>query len=212
VKVDGNTLAPGSGYSINGSSLVVPSLAVAGGHTLTVTVPSSLPANLAPNPGAETGAGGGIPASWTAEVQGGGSFAPLWDDLQMHGGARSLRVKDANLYSAGGRALWRSNTFAVTPLKAYQLTSFIKARQLRKADPGIGITWYDASGRQLSTTWLEAPGTGDAALNRDWSSLCLKASAPNNGYYASIVLGVEADTAGPTGGSAFFDDVSFTAR
>ncbi|MEW6554526.1 MAG: hypothetical protein AB1384_09595 [Actinomycetota bacterium] len=212
VKVDGSTLSLGSGYTIDGPSLVVPSLAVRGGHTLTITTPSSLPANLAPNPGVETDTGGGTPAGWTAEVQGGGSFAPLWDDLQMHGGTRSLRVKDANLYSNGGRALWRSDTFAVTPLKAYQLTSFVKARELRRANPGIGITWYDYSKRQLSTTWLEAPGTGDAALNSDWSSLCIKASAPYNGYYASIVLGVEVDSAGPTGGSAFFDDVSFTAR
>jgi pimeloyl-ACP methyl ester carboxylesterase len=212
VKVDGSTLTLGSGYTIDGSSLVVPSLAVRGGHTLTITTPSSLPANLTPNPGAETDVGSGAPANWTTEVSGGGSFSSIWDDLQMHGGARSLRVKDANLYSAGGRAVWRSDTFAVTPFKAYQLTSFIKARELKGANQGIGITWYDSSKRQLSTTWVEAPGTSDAALNSDWSSLLIKASAPYNGYYASIILGVEGDSASQTSGSAFFDDVSFTAR
>jgi hypothetical protein len=212
VKVDGNTLTPGSGYSISGSSLVLPALAVRGGHTLTVTTPSTLPANLAPNPGAETDAGGGLPASWTAEVQGGGTFYSLWDDLEMHGGARSLRVKDANLYSAGGRAAWRSGTFAVTPGKSYLLSAFAKARMLKGANQGIGITWYNYSKQPISTTWIESPGVGEAALSRDWSPLYLKASAPTGGYYASILVGLEGDNAGKTSGSAFFDDISFTAQ
>lgn len=212
VKVDGSTLTSGSGYSFDGASLVIPALAVRGGHTLTITTPSTLPANLAPNPGAETDAGSGAPASWTAEVQGGGSFTPIWDDLEMHGGARSLRAKNANLYSAGGRAVWRSGTFAVTPARQYLLSAFTKVRMLKGANQGIGITWYDAAKNPLGTIWVEAPGTAEAALNRDWSPLSLQASAPAGAYYASIIAGVECDTAGQTSGSAFFDDISFTAR
>lgn len=212
VKVDGATLAPGDGYVIDGASLVIPSLAVKGGHTLTVTIPPALPANLAANPGAETGAGGGVPAGWTAEVQGGGTFSPVWDDLEMHGGARSLRVKDANLYSAGGRAVWRSGTFPVTPGRQYLLTAFTKARLLRGAKQGIGVTWYDAAQRPIGTAWVKDAGTDDAALSREWSPLHLDATAPAGGVYASIIVGLEADVAGPCAGSAFFDDISFTAH
>jgi pimeloyl-ACP methyl ester carboxylesterase len=210
VRLDGSTL--GSGYSIEGSSLVLPSLAVRGGHTLTITTPSTLPSNQAPNPGAETDAGGGLPASWTGEVQGGGTFSTLWDDLQMHAGARSLRVKDANLYSTGGRAVWRSSTFSVSPSRQYLLSAFTKARMLKGANQGIGITWYNYLRQPVSTTWVESPGTAGAALNREWSPLYLTASAPYNGYYASIIVGVEGDSSGQTSGSAFFDDISFTAR
>jgi hypothetical protein len=212
VRLDGAILIPNVDYTMDGTSMVLHGLQVRGGHTLTVTVPASLPANLAPNPGFETGAGGGVPADWTEEVQGGGSATFLWDDLQRHGGARALRVKDASFSSAGTGAVWKSGSFAVTQGKQYLLGVFAKARMLRGASPVIGITWYDAANNPISTAWLKSPGTEDHALNMEWSPMHLVETAPPDSAYASILLGVEGDYAGKTAGSAWFDDIFFTHR
>jgi pimeloyl-ACP methyl ester carboxylesterase len=212
VRLDGSTLASGSDYTVNGTSLVLPDLAVQGGHTLTVTSPSSLPSNLAPNPGAETDAGGGYPASWTGEVQGGGNAYMLWDDLEVHGGARSLRVKDASFSSADSKAVWRSNTFSVSSGRQYLLGAFARARMLKGANPVIGITWYNYWKQPISSTWVESPATEDFSLNSAWSPMRLKASAPTGSYYASIQVGIEGEYAGQAAGSVWFDDISFTTQ
>lgn len=212
VRLDESLLTPGVDYTIDGTSLVLPGLPVSGGHTLSVKSPASLPPNLAPNAGAESDAGGGYPAGWTSEVQGGGNAYMLWDDLEIHGGARSLRIKDASFSTAGARAVWKSNTFSVAAGEQYLLGAFSKARMLRGANPVIGITWYDASRQVISTTWMESPGTEDFALNSEWSAMRIEESAPAGSSYASIQVGMEGDYAGQTGGSVWFDDISFTPR
>ncbi|MBN2025341.1 MAG: hypothetical protein JW854_01065 [Actinobacteria bacterium] len=212
VRLDGSTLAPGTGYTVDGTSLVLPDLATQGGHTLTITSPSSLPSNLAPNAGAETDGGGGYPASWSGEVQGGGNAYMLWDDLEVHWGTRSLRVKDASFSTAGARAVWKSSNFSVTAGRQYLLGAFARARMLSGANPVIGITWYDYWSRPISTAWTEPLVTEDFALNSAWSPMQLEATAPVGSRYASIQLGIESESAGQTQGSAWFDDISFTAR
>ncbi len=204
IKLDGMPVA----CSIDGASLLLPGLPLRGGHTLTIAVPGSLPANLAPNPGAEAAAGG-APAGWTKVAQG-GAFTLAWEELEAHGGARSLRVKGSGPCRRGERALWRSTSFAVEAGREYLLTAFGKARMLAGARQVIGITWYDEGGQEIATDWEQDAGAGGFALSREWSPLGLTAGAPERARYASIAVGVEAREAGPCGGSAFFDDVSFT--
>ena len=210
VRLDGRTLSSGTEYTVDGKSMVIPGVAVQGGHTLTIVSPSSLPSNLAPNPSAESDGGGGYPASWTSDV--GGNAYMLWDDLEAHGGARSLRVKDASFSSSGARAVWKSNNFSVSSGRQYQLSVFTKARMLRGANPVVGITWYNYFRNPISTTWVEAPAPGEFARNSDWSPMYLKATAPSGSYYASIQVGMEGDYAGQTAGSVWFDDLSFTSQ
>jgi pimeloyl-ACP methyl ester carboxylesterase len=210
VRLDGRTLSSGSEYTVNGTSMVLNNVAVQGGHTLTITSPSSLPSNLAPNPGAETAGSGGYPANWTGDVQ--GSAYTLWDDLEMHGGARSFRMKDATFSSAGGRAVWKSDTFSVSSGTSYLLGAYAKARMLRGANPVIGITFYNYYKQAISTTWYELPDNGESALNLDWLPMQLEVTAPSLSRYATIQVGMEGDYAGQTSGSVWFDDCSFTAH
>jgi pimeloyl-ACP methyl ester carboxylesterase len=210
VRLDGSTLSSGSQYTIDGMSMVVPNVPTQGGHTLTIASPSSLPSNLAPNPGVETDGGGGNPASWTGEVE--GSAYMLWDDLEVHKGARSLRIKDANFSSAGTRAVWKSNTFSVSSRSDYLFSALTKARMLRGANPVVGITWYNYFKNPISTTWVEVPLSGEFAKNHEWFPVHIDATSPYGSYYASIQVGMEGDSAGQTAGSVWFDDISFTSQ
>ena len=108
--------------------------------------------------------------------------------------------------------MWRSSTFAVEEGEQYLLGAFAKARMLRGAKPVIGITWYDASGQAISTTWMESPGSEDYALNSEWSAMRLEESAPAGSSHAAVQVGMEGDYAGQTTGSVWFDDISFTQR
>ncbi len=208
VRLDGALLSPGTGYTVEGARMVVPAVPVAGGHVLTISVPRDCPSNLAPDPGAEEGAGG-LPAAWKgqgADAQ--ASF--LWEDLEAHRGSRSLRVKDASFVSAGGRAFWSSRLVPVEAGRDYLLTSFLKTRMLRGAQPGLGVAWYDAAGKLLSTTWTSQSATEGYCLNRGWTPLSLQATAPPGSAGALLLVGLEGEAAGKASGSAWFDDLSFS--
>src|SRR4030042_967145 len=110
VRFDNNLLTMGTDYTISGASLVLNNLAVTGGHTLTVQSPSSLPSNLAPNSGLET-ASGSQPASWSTGVSGTATFS--WDNLEAHGGTRSVKIQNATVTTAGTRPAWQASTFSV---------------------------------------------------------------------------------------------------
>ena len=211
VALDGTPLPPGAGYRVDGTSLVVDNLPTRGGHTLVVRSPSSLPQNLAPNPGVEVEGSGGNPSGWTGEVQGGGSASFQWEGLEAHGGARSLRIKDAVLSTPDSRPVWRSGTIDVTPGEEYLLSAFAKARMLRGGSPVLGVAWYDGARNLLGVNWIGSPGGEGFALNRDWSSLCLQATAPAGCAYASVLAGIGGAFPGQNAGSAWFDDFSFTA-
>ena len=94
----------------------------------------------------------------------------------------------------------------------YLLGAFTKARMLGGANAVIGITWYNYWNQAISTNWTELPGTEDFALNSEWSPMQLEATAPIGSRYASIQVGIEGEGAGQAAGSAWFDDISFTAR
>lgn len=211
VRLDGALLHPGADYTVEGASMLISNVPVRGGHTLSVSVPSSLPANLAPNPGAEDEGGGGVPAAWTGVAEGGGASF-LWDDLEAHGGSRSLRVKDATFPTSGGRAAWRSRPFAATAGKNYLLSAFVKERALRGARAGLGIAWYDEEGSLLSVSWTAQPATDGHSVNRDWEPIALEAAAPADSASAVLLAGLEGAPQGKSAGSAWFDDLSFSAR
>jgi pimeloyl-ACP methyl ester carboxylesterase len=205
VKFDGVTLNPGSDYTIEGNSLVIKDLSTVGGHTLTVQSPASLPANLAPNPGAET-----ANANWTGEVQNGGSATFAWDDLEAHGGSRSLRIKGGTLSAANSRPVWKSDKVTVSAGNQYLLSAFNKARMFRGGDIGIGVIWYNSLGNVIRTDWVDAPGGSDYALVRDWVPVSAKLTAPSGSVRAAVIAGYEANAAGQAQGSVWFDDFSFT--
>lgn len=209
VRLDGNVLTMGQDYTISGPSLLIKNLAVAGGHTLTIESPLTLPGNLAPNPGLET-ASGAQPANWSGEVQGGGTASFSWDDLEAHGGLRSVRIKGANPSAAGSRSVWKSGTFNVSQGQQYMLSAFNRARTFRGGDIGLGIVWYNALKQPMSVSWLDSGIGSDYALNRDWTPLSMQATAPPGSAYAAIIAGFEAPSAGQTMGSLWFDDFSFT--
>ena len=207
VRMDNNVLQLGTDYTITGSSLVLNNLAVAGGHTLTIQSPSSLPSNLAANAGVET-ASGSQPASWSTEVTGTASFS--WDNMEAHGGSRSVRIQNANVTTAGTRPVWKSSTFSVAAGQQYAISAFNKARAFRGGNIGLGVTWYNNLNQVIKVDWSgTAPGS-DYALNRDWTPLSLQATAPSGAVKAAVVAGFEAPSTGQTTGSLWFDDFSFT--
>ena len=209
VRFDNNLLTMGTDYTISGASLVLNNLAVTGGHTLTVQSPSSLPSNLAPNSGLET-ASGSQPASWSTEVSGKATFS--WDNLEAHGGTRSVKIQNANVTTAGTRPAWKSSTFSVNGGQQYSLSAFNKARMFRGGNIGLGIAWYNILGQQIRVDWSGTTPGSDYSLNCDWTPVSMQATAPSNAYRAAVVCGFEAPATGQTAGSLWFDDISFTQQ
>jgi len=211
LELDGAPLTKDSHYTIDGMSLLVPGLAVTGGHQLTVQAPPSLPANLAPNPGAETMAVGGFPANWTGEVYNGGTAYFLWDDLQRHDGGRSLRIKDANLTGTNAVAHWKSDPMAVTSGDDYLLGASAKARLLRGGEVRVGIAWYNSSGTLLDVDWSDSLNQPDETYYCEWTPLSVMGTAPAGSSSARIVAGIVGTSPVQTSGSAWFDGFSFTS-
>ncbi len=210
VSLDGAVLNQGSGYNVDGARMVIPGVPVAGGHELSISAPLDSPPNLAPNPGVEEGKGGELPVAWTGEAKGNALF--LWDDLEAHLGARSLRVKNAYFASAQAKAAWRSQPLPVTAGESFLLSAFVKSRALRGARPGLGLAWYDAEGALVSVTWLSQPPQEGHSAYREWAPLSLQATAPPGSVSAVLLAGLEGESAGGSSGSAWFDDLCFSRR
>ncbi len=207
VALDGTTLQQGTGYTVTPGSITVNSMTMSGSHTLTVTVPGSVPTNLLSNPGAETADSNSGAANWSSTVSAGSSATFSWDDQEQHTGNRSLRVKDAQLSGTTGSALWTSDQVSVTAGDTYNLVASAKSRMLRSNYLGVGIAWYEADGTLLSTTWSPTAITsGNAAATRDWTQLKATGQAPAGSSYARIVAGAGGGSPSGPNGSAWFDD------
>jgi hypothetical protein len=210
--LDGAPLSQGVHYTIDGLLLVLPDLSTPGGHVLVVEVPSSLPANMVPNPDVENVVFGGFPANWTGEVYNGGTAQFLWDDLEAHDGGRSLRIKDADLTGANAVAHWRSDAMVVTATEEYLLGAHTKARLLNRAEVKLGIAWYDSSDSLIGVDWSDTLNQPEETCNDNWTPLSVRATAPPGSSSARIIAGVVGTSPVQTAGSAWFDDFSFTPR
>lgn len=209
----GKELVPGEDYTVDGATMVVNGLAVGrGGRTLTIKASGSLPDDLAPNPGVEATGAGGLPAGWTGEVRGGGSASFTWDDLEAHGGGRSLRIRNAFTTSAGASPVWASSPFGVDAGGKYMLSAFCKTRMFRGGNAALGIAWYGTDGGLLRTDWVKAAAGAEYCRNGEWSPMSVKASAPGGSATARIVAGFEMPAAGGSAGSVWFDDFSCTRQ
>jgi hypothetical protein len=208
VKIDGNTVQAGTGYSLTATDLVIDNVPVTGGHTLTIQSPASLPANLVPNPGLEAGS----PANWTSEVQGGGTATFAWDNMEAHGGSRSVRIKNANTTASGARPVWKSSAFSVTQNQQYVVNALDKAREFRGGNIGLGVVWYNALNQVIKTDWSAAAAPSGYALNQDWTPISVQVTAPAGAVKAAVIGGFETPAAGQTTGSVWFDDFTFSTK
>lgn len=206
VVLDGTTLQQGTDYSVSASSLVINKVTFTGGHTLTVTSPGTLPPNLAQNPGVETADSNGNPSGWSSALAGGASATVSWDDQEAHGGARSLRLKDAQLPASSSTALWTSSNISVSAGTTYRLSAFAKSRMFRGNYLGLGIAWYSSDGTLLSTSWSPTFTNGMLASTRDWSPVLATGQTPADASYARIVTGASGGSPSGPDGSAWFDD------
>jgi pimeloyl-ACP methyl ester carboxylesterase len=202
-----------SNFTVSGSSLVINQVPTTNrSHAVTVKVPSTLPANLASNPGAESADSNGSPLNWTGVTSSGGTASFLWDDLEPHLGGRSLRIKNPAASSASSAAMWKSSNIPVSAGSTYLLSAFAKQRMFRGSFLGLGIAWYGSNGTQLRTDWSNTLTGSGSATNSDWSPTTLSKAAPTGASYACIVAGTTGTTPSGVTGSAWFDDFSFTKQ
>ncbi|MBN1288164.1 MAG: prolyl oligopeptidase family serine peptidase [Actinobacteria bacterium] len=210
VKVDGTTMVQDNDYEFSGNLLTVNNVVATGGHTLTIQVPDTIPANLVLNPGAEVETAG-TAANWSGELSGGATAEFSWDTGETHTGSRSLRIKNVNSPAEASGAVWISDPVEVTEGGNYQLSSFVKARMFRGDFLGIGVNWYDSSGTLLETVWSDTLRGNTNAANLDWMPVLVSGTAPAGSKTARIVAGTKKKSSGGSvTGSAWFDDFSFT--
>jgi len=126
------------------------------------------------------------PAGWTSEV--------------ARDGEKSVRVDASGQFGA----YWLTEgRMPVRPGQALTLEGWIKTNQAW-GDNGIGISWYDANIRWISTARSEnINGT------HDWTRVILHASAPEGAASARILVGRRFRT---ETGSSWFDDIQLTAE
>lgn len=206
VALDGAPLQAGVDYALSPTSITVNSVPAPGGHTLTVSSPEALPANLAPNPGLESEGPAGKPLGWSGSLSGDAAAGFSWEDLEARTGARSLRVKDPVMAGGGTSALWRSDPVAVSGGVTLNATCYAKARMFRAEYLGLGIEWYGPGGTLIGVTLSENLRNGTYATNLDWTPLVASGPAPAGCAYARLIAGAAGYSPGSPSGSAWFDD------
>lgn len=210
VRLDGTPLAQGAGYTLNGSVLTVPSIALDRQRTLTISMPAQqLPANLLSNAGFESVNPDGTVPGWSASTLSGGSARLESNAMQSHGGGRSVRIKDPAPAASPYVCAWNSAPVGVVAGTTYALHVSYRTRMLKGASAGAAINWYDASGNPLGTSAspLEA---AQGYSTHFWRPLYLAATAPAGAASAVVSLRTVGDGGAGARGSVWFDDASLT--
>lgn len=195
-------------FSLAPNRMTIPGVPTSGGRrSLTVTVASSLPANLVSNPGIET-LSGGSPAGWTSSGTGSAGFSV--DPDQFNTGIRSLRIRNAQLNN--GSAAWNSAAISTSPGRRYNLVASVKARLLRCDYAGIGLQWYNSAGNLIGTTWSSSVLSSNASTTAEWEQVHVAGTAPSGAASVKVVAGLNGNSPsdGKTNGSVWFDDFSLS--
>lgn len=211
VKLDGAPLVEGTGYSLQGASLFVPTIALNHQRTLTITMAATLPQNLLSNAGFESVNPDGSVPGWSPVTLSGGTARLESTPMQSHGGGRSLRIKDPAPTASPYACAWNSArvTSGIDAGGRYKFLVSYRTRMLKGASVGAAIYWYDSSGNLVGTS----TSTREAATSystHNWKPLSFEAIAPSGAVSAVVSLQTIGESGSGAMGSAWFDDASLT--
>ncbi|MEW6554122.1 MAG: hypothetical protein AB1384_07535 [Actinomycetota bacterium] len=206
VRLDGAQLVEGSGYTLQGASLSIPSIALDRQRTVTVTMPASLPPNLLSNASFEDVNADGTLPGWSPLALPGGSVSYEANRMQSHSGERSLRIKDPAFSTPPYICAWNSAMASgIEPGKGYRLHVSCRTRMFKGASIGAAIYWYDASGNQVGTSPSPLETTQGYSTH-GWTPLSCEAFAPAGAAYAVVSLQTVGAVGAAAKGSVWFDD------
>ncbi len=208
VRLDGQLLAAGTGYTIAGQSLKMAGISTGAPRTVTITMPASPPANLLANPSFELLDPDGSITDWTPQIASGGPARLELSEMQSHSGSRSVRIKDSLPAASPYTCSWRSAAVTgITAGKQYTFECSYRARVLSGASLRAAVYWYDSAGRALGTGASQSV-TPAGSLTSAWTPLSFAATAPAGAVAAVVGLETIRNPAAPSGGSIWLDDAA----
>jgi hypothetical protein len=211
VRLDGALLSKGTGYTMEGSSLTVPSIGLGSQRTLTIKMPTSIPSNLLSNAGFESVNTNGTVPGWSQMTLSGGSARYESNPMQSHSGERSLRIKDPTPGAAPYICAWNSDavTSGIQAGKNYIFHASYRTRMLKGTSVRAAIYWLDSNGNLLETS-LSSVEDAVGYSTHGWTPLSFEAVAPAGTASAVVSLQTVGGAGSQAKGSVWFDDVSLS--